>query len=140
MLETILVSIIIAFLTTLVTATFAYFGYWRQAAAELKKDLANRFNEQKWKAYQEFMIMQSRSTNIMRPESAEIRIALLLTASDDVIEAFNEYISLSFQKDKVEERHHKIGAMIAAMRRDLGCDTKLTHEDLWKIFNSISEL
>ena len=140
MLDTILISIITAFITAAVTATFAYFGYGRQASAELKKELAGRFNEQKWKAYLEFILMQSRTSNVLKSDSAEIRIALLLTASDDVIRAFNDYVSLSFQKDKIEERHRKIGAMVDAMRKDLGYNSKLSHDELWQIFNTISEI
>jgi hypothetical protein len=135
MLDTILVSII----TALATAAFAYLGFWRKAAAELRKELDSRFNEQKWKAYQDFMIMQSQFGNVMKPESAQTKIALLLTASDEVIRAYNDYVSLSFQKEKVEERHRKVGEMITEMRKDLGYDTKISNDELWKMFDSIAE-
>ena len=75
----------------------------------------------------------------MKPEGAEIRIALLLTASDEVIRAFNDYVDLSYQDDRKDERHERIGAMIAAMRKDLGYDTKLSYEELWTTFSMISE-
>ena len=139
MLDTIIASIVTALITSVGAAALAYFGYWRQAAAELKKELNNRYNEQKWKAYQDFMKLQSRAANTMKPEGAEIRIALLLTASDEVIRAFNDYVDLSYQDDRKDERHERIGAMIAAMRKDLGYDTKLSYEELWTTFSMISE-
>jgi hypothetical protein len=140
MFDTILVSIVTAFITALVTATFAYMGYWRKAAADLKKELANRFNEQKWKAYQDFVIMQSHVGTVMGPKSAETKIALLLVASDEVIKAYNDYVSLSFKEEKAEERQQKVGKMIAEMRKDLGYDSKISHDELWKMFDSIVEM
>lgn len=78
--------------------------------------------------------------NVMKPEGAEVKAALLLVASDAVIGAYNEYVSLSFQKDKLEERHEKAAQMIAAMRRDLGYDSKVSLTDLWTMFDSIFEV
>ncbi len=75
----------------------------------------------------------------MEPESAEIKASLLLTASDAVIEAYNEYVSLAFQKDKLEERHEKVARMIAAMRQDLGYSSNVSHRHLWTMFESIYE-
>jgi hypothetical protein len=137
--DTILASIITAFITALATATFTYLGYWRQVEVDLKKEFASRFNEQKWKAYQDFMIMQSRMANAMKPESAEVKIALLLVASDEVIKAYNQYVSLSFQEENREKRHKSVAKMIAEMRKDLGYDSKVNPDDLWTMFESICE-
>ena len=116
-----------------------YFGIWPKIKAELKKEYKSRINEQRWKAYQDFMIMQSQFGNVMKPESAKTKIALLLTASDEVIQAYNDYVSLTFQKENVEDRHRKIGEMIAEMRKDLGYDSKISPNELWKMFDSIAE-
>ena len=134
------VSGIFSFLVALLTSVLASWVYWRQAKADLDKLYKSRFNEQKWKAYLDFIEMQSRVANVMKPESAEIKAALLLVASDEVIKAYNEYISLSFREDKLEERHEKVAQMIAAMRKDLGYSSKVSSKDLWAMFESIYEV
>ena len=135
-----IVSGIFTFLVAPLTSVFASWVYWRQAKADLDKLYKSRFNEQKWKAYLDFIEMQSRMTNVMKPESAEVKAALLLVASDEVIRAYNEYVSLSFQEDKLEERHKKVAQMIAAMRKDLGYSSKISSRDLWTMFESICEV
>jgi hypothetical protein len=87
---------IFSFLVALLTSVVASWAYWRQAKADLDKLYKSRFNEQKWKAYLDFIEMRSRVTSVMKPESAEVKAALLLVASDEVIRAYNEYVSLSF--------------------------------------------
>jgi hypothetical protein len=134
------VSGIFSFLVALFTSLLASWVYWRQAKADLDKLYKSRFNEQKWKAYLDFIKMQSRAPNVMKPESAEIKAALLLVASDEVIRTYNEYVSLSFQEDKFEERHEKVAQMIAAMRKDLGYSSKISSRDLWTMFESIHEV
>ena len=138
--DTILASIITAFFTTVATAVFTYVGYWRQVEAELKKELASQFNEQKWEAYKNFMIMQSRMVNSMKPESAEIKIALLLVASDEVIKAYNESVSLACREEDREKRKISGAKMIAEMRKDLGYNSQVSLDDLWTMFASIYEI
>ena len=135
-----IVSGIFSFLVALLTSVLASWAYWRQAKADLDKLYKSRFNEQKWKAYLDFIEMESRMTNVMKPESAEVKAALLLVASYEVIRAYNEYVSLSFQEDKLEERHKKVAQMIAAMRKDLGYSSKIGSKDLWAMFESIYEV
>jgi len=139
MLNTILVSIITALITALATATITYIGYWRQVAADLKKEYGSRLNERKWKAYMDFILMQSRLTSVLAPEGAEIKAALLLVASDEVVRAYNGYVTLSFQVDKREERAKTVGEMIAEMRKDLGYASKVNSQELWTMLNSIAE-
>ncbi len=134
MFETIIISII----SSLATATLTYLGYWRQVQADLKKEYASRFNEQKWKAYKDFMVMQSRMVNSMKPESAEIKVALLLVASDDVIKAYNESLLMFGSKDP-EKRRMSGARLIAEMRKDLGYNSQIDPTELWKMFNSIQE-
>lgn len=135
-----IISGVFSFLVASLASVFASWVYWRQAKADLDKLYKSRFNEQKWQAYLHFLEMQSRMANVMKPEGAEVKAALLLVASDAVIGAYNEYVSLSFQKDKLEERHEKAAQMIVAMRRDLGYDSKVSLTDLWTMFDSIFEV
>lgn len=134
------VSGIFSFLVAVLTSVLASWIYWRQAKADLDKLYESRFNEQKWKAYLDFIRMQSRVTNVMEPESAELKAALLLVASDEVVRAYNEYVSLSFQENGLEERHEKVAQMIAAMRKDLGYSSRISSKDLWAMFESIYEV
>jgi hypothetical protein len=134
------ISGIFSFLVALLTSVLTSWVYWRQAKADLDKLYKSRFNEQKWKAYLDFVEMQSRATNVMKPESAEVKASLLLVASDEVIGAYNKYVSLSFQEDKLEERHEKVAQMIAAMRKDLGYGSEISSRDLWTMFESIYEV
>jgi hypothetical protein len=47
---------------------------------------------------------------------------------------------LSFQENKLEERHEKVAQMIAAMRKDLGYGSEISSKDLWAMFESICEV
>jgi hypothetical protein len=135
-----IVSGILSTFVALLTSTLAFWGYWRSAKAELEKIYNSRFNERKWEAYQDFVMMQSRQSNVMTPESAEIRGSLLLVASDEVIKAYIDYVSLSFQEEYRETRREKVAAMITEMRKDLGYDSKSSPEVLWTMFESIHEM
>jgi len=135
MLEDILVS----FIAALVTAALTYLVYWRKVEADLRKEYKARFNEQKWKAYLDFIVMQSRLESQMSHQSTEIRAALVLVASDEVIKAYNDYVSVPLRERSGETFHKRVGVMIGEMRRDLGYDSKVSPEDLWTMYGSIHE-
>jgi hypothetical protein len=130
--------ILISVITTLFTAALTYVGYWRHVEAELKKEYASRFNNEKWIAYKNFMIMRSRMVNSMKAESAEVKVTLLLVASDEVINAYNDSVSAMMAGDD-EKKSVSDARLLAAMRKDLGYDTRINPDELLKMFLSIQE-
>lgn len=52
---TLLEQILITTITACATAILAYFGFWRQAKADLQKMYESRFNEKKWEVFINFM-------------------------------------------------------------------------------------
>jgi hypothetical protein len=64
---TVLDQIIVSVITALITALLAYFGFWRQAKVELRKEYESRFNEKKWEAYLSYinLVPMLRELNVL---------------------------------------------------------------------------
>jgi hypothetical protein len=140
---TTLEQILISIFTALATATFAYFGFWRQAQAELRKEYETRFNEKKWGTYFSFTSLvsklhqrnllsysydtdakekQARLDTVIKVEFEKIEPEIWLIGSPKVIQGFIKWKMVSmddiFLDDEV--RIKCLFDLIIAMRSDLG--------------------
>jgi hypothetical protein len=157
-------QILISIITAGITAILAYFGFWRQAKAELMKEYQSRFNERKWNTY--FKIIQSISiineikvltleekffkTTINAPDPQkieELKIKngelgsqlwdeVLLTGSQDVIMAYMDWEIEQAGKSSVDDNVlDRQLKLLNCMRVDLGMEKSTLNVD--KIYGRI---
>jgi hypothetical protein len=124
-----------------VTAGFTFFGFWRQAKADLDKEYQSRFNTKKWEVYTEFTkllqgILNEKSVDLadVTQQPAEIALAsqLVLIGSDEVVRAFRDWreTSIAYGKSHTVAKE-KLFNLVAKMRNDLGIKySKLGIEEL----------
>ena len=128
------VTTFVAFLTALITAAFTFLGYWRKAKAELQKEYESRFNEKKWEVYQDFVLyLANIAQDDYSIDSVDLIKAineLILVGSDEVINAFNDFVSNSKMESKNKIKSKKMIAVINEMRKDLGYKSKAHLEEL----------
>ena len=129
-----LFTILVSFLTALLTATFTFIGYWRKAKAELQREYKSRFNEKKWEVYQDFALYLARVAQdnyVIDPDDLlKASNELILVGSDEVIDAFNNFVSNSRAEGQNEIISRKMTAVLNEMRKDLGYKSKSDLEHL----------
>ena len=134
--DNLLINILTAAVTSIFTAAFAYWGFWRQAKAELEKEYQKRFNEKKWNTYTEFTISlrkmlekaqarESESLSFSIDESLmNLATELLLVGSDDVVKAFRNWRTLSTINGPTDvSTLNTLFSLINEMRKDPGIKT-----------------
>jgi len=136
-----LASIIVAILTAFVTGFITFWGFWRQAKADLDKEYQSRFNTKKWEVYTEFTkllhgFLTNNSADLAgtTQQQDEIVLAsqLVLIGSDEVVRAFRDWreSSMAYGKSHAVAKE-KLFNLVAKMRNDLGIKySKLALEDL----------
>lgn len=159
---TLLDQILISIITASITAGLAYFGFWRQAKAELYKEYETKFNSKKWEVYLKFIELLPLERNIAALNSrnpkyrtdddnkeirelenqyhetiANIENEILLIGSRDVINAFITLqrikLELASPNEKIVVEH--LFNVINAMRIDLGKDkSNINYTDFGNYF------
>jgi hypothetical protein len=64
-------QILISVISASATAILAYFGFWRQAKAQLMKEYLSRFNEKKWDIYIRYIKLVSTIRELQRLVESE---------------------------------------------------------------------
>ncbi len=138
-------QILLSIITALITAGFAYLGFWRQAKAELKKEFQNKFNNRKWDAYQEFIdqislmrLMSSKFYGVLKENQKEeyfklddqlyrnldqVESEILLVGSNIVVSAYikwrREFLGTTYDN---AETFKAMIELLNSMRVDLGLE------------------
>lgn len=138
-------QILLTMITTIATAIFAYFGFWRKAKAELQKEYESRFNEKKWTVYSKFVEMLATmdeigsmvNSNLFRKiddkakfrelthesdqKHMEIFNSILLIGSEDVVKKYLSWAKVGYNNPYYDEESVVLLVeLINAMREDLG--------------------
>lgn len=159
---TFLEQFLLTIVTALVTAIVTYFGFWRQAKADLEKEYKFRFNEKKWEVYYSFIgllptiielnkliqistraeLNEARLkrafelTDIYNETIPKIRNQILLIGSLEVVKYFLEWTSqTSIIHAEQEFAVEKLVKVINTMREDLGeRKSNINYKDLEGIY------
>lgn len=150
--EELLAALFISILAAFATSYFAYRFYGPKVRADLQKEFESRFNERKWEAYTKFsgimyQIFEGSKTGRLdrqmpkyHRQLREFLSHLWLVGSDEVVEAFNEWLRYGRREGQEEDSTTgeglvKLISIMIEMRKDLGYkSSQISPKDLLATF------